>query len=133
LKAIGFYSSGFALHLQILGAPLLDRYLPPLLGGVAVGLWSSGLLGGGHRVMGFSSRPRPRIFPGRHRAARGVPLLLAGHRHRCLSRRHHSASERGIAAAAAAFGYRTASILASTVLVLIAHTPLARGFSGHRP
>ncbi len=43
------------------------------------------------------------------------------------------ASERGLAAAATAFGYRTASMLAGAVLVLIAaHTGLAPGFSGHR-
>src|SRR5258708_10413081 len=125
LKAIGFYSLvGLPYIFKFLWAPLLDRYLPPLLGrrrgwivlfqaclAVTIG------------VMGFSS-PTDAPF---YLAVIALLLVFLSASQDVVIDAYRAdtipASERGIAAAAAAFGYRTASILASTVLVLIAaHT-----------
>jgi PAT family beta-lactamase induction signal transducer AmpG len=125
LKAIGFYSLvGLPYIFKFLWAPLLDRYLPPLLGrrrgwivifqaclAVAIG------------VMGFSSPTEAPYFL----AAIALLVVFLSSSQDIVIDAYRvdtiPASERGIAAAAAAFGYRTASILASTVLVLIAaHT-----------
>jgi len=125
LKAIGFYSLvGLPYIFKFLWAPLLDRYLPPLLGrrrgwivvfqaclAVAIG------------VMGFSSPTQAPYFL----AAIALLVVFLSSSQDIVIDAYRvdtiPASERGIAAAAAAFGYRTASILASTVLVLIAaHT-----------
>jgi MFS transporter, PAT family, beta-lactamase induction signal transducer AmpG len=125
LKTIGIFSLVALPYIfKFLWAPLLDRYLPPFLGrrrgwiviyqaclAVTIG------------VMGFSS---PTEAP---YALAAIALLVA-----FLSASQDividayrvdtiPASERGLAAAAQTFGYRTAAILASTVLVLIAaHT-----------
>ncbi len=125
LKAIGFYSLvGLPYIFKFLWAPLLDRYLPPLLGrrrgwivvfqaclSVAIG------------VMGFSSPTEAPYFLA---AIALLVVFLSASQDIVIDAYRVDtipASERGIAAAAAAFGYRTASILASTVLVLIAaHT-----------
>jgi len=125
LKAIGFYSLvGLPYIFKFLWAPLLDRYLPPLLGrrrgwivvfqaclAVAIG------------VMGFSS---PTDAPYFLAAIALLVVFLSSSQDIVIDAYRVDtipASERGIAAAAAAFGYRTASVLASTVLVLIAsHT-----------
>ncbi len=125
LKAIGFYSLvGLPYIFKFLWAPLLDRYLPPLLGrrrgwilvfqaclAVAIG------------VMGFSSPTQATYFL----AAIALLVVFLSSSQDIVIDAYRvdtiPASERGIAAAAAAFGYRTASVLASTVLVLIAaHT-----------
>jgi MFS transporter, PAT family, beta-lactamase induction signal transducer AmpG len=125
LKAIGFYSLvGLPYIFKFLWAPLLDRYLPPLLGrrrgwivvfqaclAVAIG------------VMGFSSPTEAPYFL----AAIALLVVFLSSSQDIVIDAYRvdtiPASERGMAAAAAAFGYRTASILASTVLVLIAsHT-----------
>ena len=125
LKAIGFYSLvGLPYIFKFLWAPLLDRYLPPLLGrrrgwivvfqaclAVAIG------------VMGFSSPTEAPYFL----AAMALLVVFLSSSQDIVIDAYRvdtiPASERGMAAAAAAFGYRTASILASTVLVLIAaHT-----------
>jgi PAT family beta-lactamase induction signal transducer AmpG len=125
LKSIGFYSLvGLPYIFKFLWAPLLDRYLPPLLGrrrgwilvfqaclAVAIG------------VMGFSS---PTEGPHFLAAIALLVVFLSSSQDIVIDAYRVDtipASERGIAAAAAAFGYRTASVLASTVLVLIAaHT-----------
>jgi MFS transporter, PAT family, beta-lactamase induction signal transducer AmpG len=125
LKAIGFYSLvGLPYIFKFLWAPLLDRYLPPLLGrrrgwivvfqaclAVAIG------------VMGFSS---PTEAPYVLAAIALLVVFLSSSQDIVIDAYRVDTippSERGIAAAAAAFGYRTASVLASTVLVLIAaHT-----------
>ena len=125
LKAIGFYSLvGLPYIFKFLWAPLLDRYLPPLLGrrrgwivvfqaclAVAIG------------VMGFSSPTEAPYFL----AAMALLVVFLSSSQDIVIDAYRvdtiPPSERGMAAAAAAFGYRTASILASTVLVLIAsHT-----------
>ena len=125
LKAIGFYSLvGLPYIFKFFWAPLLDRYLPPLLGrrrgwivvfqaGLAVAIG----------VMGFSSPTEAPYFL----AAMALLVVFLSASQDIVIDAYRvdtiPASERGMAAAAAAFGYRTASILASTVLVLIAaHT-----------
>jgi MFS transporter, PAT family, beta-lactamase induction signal transducer AmpG len=125
LKAIGFYSLvGLPYIFKFLWAPLLDRYLPPLLGrrrgwivvfqaclAVAIG------------VMGFNSPTQaPYVV-----AALGLLVVFLSASQDIVIDAYRvdtiPPSERGVAAAAAAFGYRSASVLASTVLVLIAsHT-----------
>ncbi len=125
LKSIGFYSLvALPYFFKFLWAPLLDRYLPPLLGrrrgwivvfqaclAVAIG------------VMGFSSPAQePYLL-----AVLGLLVVFLSASQDIVIDAYRvdiiPASERGPAAAAAAWGYRTASILASTVLVIIAaHT-----------
>src|SRR5271168_656081 len=125
LKAIGFFSLvGLPYIFKFLWAPLLDRYLPPLLGrrrgwivvfqaclAVAIG------------VMGFNS---PTQAPYLLAAIALLVVFLSASQDIVIDAYRVDtipATERGVAAAAAAFGYRTASILASTVLVIIAaHT-----------
>jgi PAT family beta-lactamase induction signal transducer AmpG len=125
LKSIGFYSLvGLPYIFKFLWAPLLDRYLPPLLGrrrgwivvfqaclAVAIG------------VMGFSS---PTGAPYFLAAIALLVVFLSASQDVVIDAYRVDTippSERGVAAAATAFGYRTASVLASTVLVLIAaHT-----------
>src|SRR5450631_1527355 len=122
IKTIGIFSLvGFPYILKFLWAPLLDRYLPPLLGrrrgwilvyqaclAITIG------------VMGFCSPTQEPYVLG------AVALLVA-----FLSASQDIVvdayrvdvippSERALAAAAAAFGYRTAAMLAGAVLVLIA-------------
>jgi MFS transporter, PAT family, beta-lactamase induction signal transducer AmpG len=125
LKAIGFFSLvSLPYSIKFLWAPLLDRYVPPLLGrrrgwivifqaclAVAIG------------VMGFSSPTAAPFY------LATIALLMV-----CLSASQDivinaytvdiiPASERGLAAAVTTFGFRTGSVLASTVVVLLAaHT-----------
>jgi MFS transporter, PAT family, beta-lactamase induction signal transducer AmpG len=122
LKSIGFYSLvGLPYIFKFLWAPLLDRYLPPLLGrrrgwivifqaclAVAIG------------VMGFSSPTEAPYFLA---AIALLVVFLSASQDIVIDAYRVDTippSERGVAAAATAFGYRTASVLASTVLVLIA-------------
>jgi MFS transporter, PAT family, beta-lactamase induction signal transducer AmpG len=125
LKSIGFYSLvGLPYIFKFLWAPLLDRYLPPLLGrrrgwivlfqaclAIAIG------------VMGFSSPTETPYFLA---AIALLVVFLSASQDVVIDAYRVDTippSERGVAAAATAFGYRTASVLASTVLVLIAsHT-----------
>jgi MFS transporter, PAT family, beta-lactamase induction signal transducer AmpG len=125
LKSIGFYSLvGLPYIFKFLWAPLLDRYLPPLLGrrrgwivlfqaclAIAIG------------VMGFSSPTEAPYFLA---AIALLVVFLSASQDIVIDAYRVDTirpSERGVAAAATAFGYRTASVLASTVLVLIAsHT-----------
>jgi PAT family beta-lactamase induction signal transducer AmpG len=122
VKTIGIFTLvGFPYTFKFLWAPILDRYLPPVLGRrrgwilifqicltVAIAL------------MGFSS-PTKALY-----VLAGLALLVA-----FLSASQDividayrvdaiPVSERGPAAAVQAFGYRTAAMLAGTVLVLIA-------------
>lgn len=125
LKSIGFYSLvGLPYIFKFLWAPLLDRYLPPLLGrrrGWIVVFQACLAIALG--VMGSSSPTEAPYFLAC--LALLVVFLSASQDIVIDAYRVDTIppSERGIAAAAAAFGYRTASVLASTVLVLIAaHT-----------
>jgi len=125
LKSIGFYSLvGLPYIFKFLWAPLLDRYLPPLLGrrrGWIVVFQAALAVAIG--VMGFSSPTQAPYFLA---AIALLVVFLSASQDIVIDAYRVDtipASERGIAAAAAAFGYRTASILASTVLVLLAaHT-----------
>jgi MFS transporter, PAT family, beta-lactamase induction signal transducer AmpG len=122
LKSIGFYSLvGLPYIFKFLWAPLLDRYLPPLLGrrrgwivifqaclAVAIG------------VMGFSSPTEAPYFLA---AIALLVVFLSASQDIVIDAYRVDTippSERGVAAAATAFGFRSASVLASTVLVLIA-------------
>jgi len=125
LKSIGFYSLvGLPYIFKFLWAPLLDRYLPPLLGrrrgwivvfqaclAVAIG------------VMGFSSPTQAPYFLA---AIALLVVFLSASQDIVIDAYRVDTippSERGMVAALTTFGYRTASVLASTVLVLIAaHT-----------
>jgi MFS transporter, PAT family, beta-lactamase induction signal transducer AmpG len=125
LKSIGFYSLvGLPYIFKFLWAPLLDRYLPPLLGrrrgwivlfqaclAVAIG------------VMGFSSPTQASYFLA---AIALLVVFLSASQDIVIDAYRVDTippSERGMVAALTTFGYRTASVLASTVLVLIAaHT-----------
>jgi PAT family beta-lactamase induction signal transducer AmpG len=125
LKSIGFYSLvGLPYIFKFLWAPLLDRYLPPLLGrrrGWIVIFQAC--LATAIGVMGFSSPTQAPYFLA---AIALLVVFLSASQDIVIDAYRVDTippSERGIAAAASAFGYRTASILASTVLVLIAaHT-----------
>jgi PAT family beta-lactamase induction signal transducer AmpG len=122
LKSIGLFSLvGLPYSFKFLWAPLLDRYVPPFLGrrrgwivifqaclAVAIG------------VMGFSS---PTAAPFYLAAIALLMVFLSSSQDIVIDAYRVDtipASERGVAAAATAFGYRTGSVLASTVLVLIA-------------
>jgi len=122
IKTIGIFGLvGFPYFLKFLWAPLLDRYLPPLLGrrrgwifiyqvclGAAIALMGYGSPTGAPYVLGaialmvaFFSASQDIVFD-----AYRVDLIPP--------------SERALAAAANTFGYRTAAMLAGTVLVFVA-------------
>ena len=122
IKTIGLFSLvGFPYVLKFLWAPLLDRYLPPLLGrrrgwilifqlGVALGIALMGLnsptdgpyaLGLIALLVAFLSASQDIVID-----AYRVDVIPAG--------------ERALAAGATAFGYRTAAMFAGTVIVLMA-------------
>jgi MFS transporter, PAT family, beta-lactamase induction signal transducer AmpG len=122
LKTIGIFTLVALPYIfKFLWAPLLDRYLPPLLGrrrgwivifqaclAVAIG------------AMGFSS---PTKAPYALAVIALIVVFLSASQDIVIDAYRVDtipASERGLAAAAQTFGYRTAAILASTVLVLIA-------------
>lgn len=125
IKTIGLFSLVALPYIfKFLWAPLLDRYLPPILGrrrGWIVIYQASLAVAIG--VMGFSDpATAPYVLAG---TALVVAFLSASQDIVIDAYRVDTIppSERGLAAAAAAFGYRTAAILASSVLVLIAaHT-----------
>src|SRR6202044_2436738 len=122
IKTIGIFSLvALPYNIKFLWAPFLDRYLPPILGrrrgwilifqaclAICIG------------AMGFSSPTKEPYVLG------GIAVFLA-----FLSASQDvvidayrvdtiPASERALAAASSAFGYRTAAMLAGTVLVVIA-------------
>src|SRR5580700_1119585 len=122
IKTIGIFSLvALPYNIKFLWAPLLDRYLPPFLGRrrgwiLIIQACLAICIG----VMGFCS-------PTKHLPLLGTLALLLAF----LSASQDividayrvdtiPVSERGMAAAAAAFGYRTAAMLAGAVLVLIA-------------
>jgi MFS transporter, PAT family, beta-lactamase induction signal transducer AmpG len=122
IQTIGFFSLvALPLNFKFFWAPLLDRYLPPILGrrrGWILILQACLAICIG--VMGFCS-PTTHLY-----VLGALALLLA-----FLSASQDividayrvdtiPVSERGMAAAAAAFGYRTAAMLAGAVLVYIA-------------
>jgi MFS transporter, PAT family, beta-lactamase induction signal transducer AmpG len=125
IKTIGIFTLVGAPYIfKFLWAPLLDRYLPPLLGRrrgwiliyqvcltIAIGF------------MGFCSPTKELYVLGA--LALLVAFLSASQDIVIDAYRVDTipVSERGLAAAAHTFGYRTASMLAGTVLVLLA-TPL---------
>jgi PAT family beta-lactamase induction signal transducer AmpG len=122
IKTIGIFGLvGFPYILKFLWAPLLDRYLPPLLGRRRGWIVIYQLcLGISIAAMGFCA-------PGKAPYVLGAVALLVAF----LSASQDIVidayrvdvippTERALAAAAAAFGYRTASMLAGAVLVLIA-------------
>jgi MFS transporter, PAT family, beta-lactamase induction signal transducer AmpG len=122
IQTIGFFSLvALPLNFKFLWAPLLDRYLPPILGrrrgwililqaclAICIGVMGTcsptkelHLLGALALLLAFLSASQDIVID-----AYRVDTIPV--------------SERGMAAAAAAFGYRTAAMLAGTVLVLIA-------------
>ncbi len=122
IKTIGIFGLvGFPYFLKFLWAPLLDRYLPPLLGrrrgwifiyqvclGVAIAVMgycsptkAPYVLGAVALMVAFFSASQDIVFD-----AYRVDLIPP--------------SERALAAAANTFGYRTAAMLAGTVLVFTA-------------
>jgi PAT family beta-lactamase induction signal transducer AmpG len=122
LKSIGLFSLvGLPYSFKFLWAPLLDRYVPPFLGrrrGWIVVFQACLAMAIG--VMGFSS---PTAAPFYLAAIALLMVFLSSSQDIVIDAYRVDtipASERGIAAAATAFGYRTGSVLASTVLVLIA-------------
>lgn len=122
IKTIGIFTLvAVPYTFKFLWAPLLDRYLPPVLGrrrgwiliyqiclAVAIG------------VMGFCSPSKELYVLGAISVL--VAFLSASQDIVIDAYRVDSipVSERGLAAAVASFGYRTASMLAGTALVLIA-------------
>ena len=122
LKTIGIFSLVSLPYIfKFLWAPLLDRYLPPLLGrrrGWIVIFQAC--LAVAIAVMGLCS---PTKAPYALAAIALLVVFLSASQDIVIDAYRVDtipASERGLAAAAAAFGYRTAAILASSVLVLIA-------------
>lgn len=122
IKTIGIFSlAGLPYVFKFLWAPLLDRYLPPVLGrrrgwilifqvclALSIGVMGLGsptrlpyALGAIALLVAFLSASQDIVFD-----AYRVDLVPA--------------SERALAAAATTFGYRTAAMLAGAVLVLIA-------------
>ena len=132
IKTIGILLAGrVPYNFKFLWAPFLDRYLPPILGRrrgwiVIFQVCLAICIG----TMGFCSPTKELYVLG------GVAVLVA-----FLSASQDividayrvdtiPASERALAAAAQSFGYRTAAMLAGTVLVVIAaHIGLALGLS----
>lgn len=122
IKTIGLFSLvALPYNVKFLWAPLLDRYLPPLLGRrrgwILIYQACLALCIG---VMGFASPTKaPYVLAG---IALAVAFLSASQDIVIDAYRVDviPPSERALAAAAAAFGYRTAAMLAGTVLVLVA-------------
>jgi PAT family beta-lactamase induction signal transducer AmpG len=122
IKTIGIFSlAALPYNIKFLWAPVLDRYLPPILGrrrgwiliyqaclAVCIG------------IMGLCSPTKaPYVLGG---IAVGVAFLSASQDIVIDAYRVDAIppSERALAAASAAFGYRTAAMLAGAVLVWIA-------------
>jgi len=122
IKTIGLFSLvALPYNIKFLWAPLLDRYLPPILGRRRGWiLIYQACLAMCIGVMGFSSPTKtPYVLAG---IAVAVAFLSASQDIVIDAYRVDviPPSERALAAAAAAFGYRTAAMLAGTVLVLVA-------------
>ena len=122
IKTIGIFSlAALPYNIKFLWAPILDRYLPPILGRRRGWiLIYQALLAVCIGIMGFSSPTKaPYVLGG---IAVGLAFLSASQDIVIDAYRVDAipASERALAAAAAAFGYRTAAMLAGAVLVYIA-------------
>jgi len=122
IKTIGIFGLvGFPYFLKFLWAPLLDRYLPPLLGRRRGWIFIyQACLGVFIAAMGYCSPAKAPYVLG------AVALMVAifsasqdivfdAYRVDLIP-----PSERALAAAATSFGYRTAAMLAGTVLVFVA-------------
>ncbi len=122
IKVIGIFSlAALPYNVKFLWAPFLDRYLPPILGRrrgwilifqacltICIG------------VMGFSSPTKEPYVLGAIAVflaflSASQDIVIDAYRVDTIP-----ASERGLAAATQAFGYRTAAMLAGAVLVYIA-------------
>jgi PAT family beta-lactamase induction signal transducer AmpG len=122
IKTIGIFGLvGFPYFLKFLWAPLLDRYLPPLLGRrrgwILIYQLSLAICIG---VMGMSS---PTKEPYELAAIALLLAFLSASQDIVVDAYRVDVippSERALAAAATTFGYRTAAMLAGAVLVLIA-------------
>src|SRR6202041_495230 len=122
IKAIGIFSLvALPYNVKFLWAPFLDRYLPPILGRrrgwIAV---FQGCLAICIGTMGFCSPTKELyLLAG---VALAVVFLSASQDIVIDAYRVDTIppSERALAAAASAFGYRTAAMLAGTLLVVIA-------------
>jgi PAT family beta-lactamase induction signal transducer AmpG len=122
IKTIGLFSlAALPYNVKFLWAPFLDRYLPPILGRRRGWiLIYQACLAVCIAVMGMSSPTKAPYVLG------GIAVLLAflsASQDIVIDAYRVDAippSERALAAAAAAFGYRTAAMLAGAVLVLIA-------------
>jgi len=122
IKTIGIFGlAALPYNFKFLWAPLLDRYRPPFLGRrrgwILIYQACLALCIG---VMGCAPRRRrPMCWeasPCCWRFSRpSQDIVIDAYRVDTIP-----ASERGLAAAAAAFGYRTAATLAGAVLVLLA-------------
>ncbi|HEX3604114.1 MAG TPA: MFS transporter [Steroidobacteraceae bacterium] len=122
IKTIGIFSLvALPYNIKFLWAPFLDRYLPPFLGRRRgwILVYQAGLtvcIG----VMGLSSPTEELPLL----AATAVLLAFLSASQDIVIDAYRvdtiPAGERALAAAAAAFGYRTAAMLAGTVLVYIA-------------
>ncbi len=122
IKTIGLFGLvGVPYVLKFLWAPLLDRYLPPLLGRRRGWILLYQLaLAVGIAVMGLNSPTKAPYLLGL--AAIAVAFLSASQDIVIDAYRVDviPPSERALAAAATAFGYRTAAMFAGTVIVLMA-------------
>lgn len=122
IKTIGIFGLvGFPYFLKFLWAPLLDRYLPPILGRrrgwILIYQLSLAICIG---VMGMSS---PTKEPYELAAIALLLAFLSASQDIVVDAYRVDVippSERALAAAATTFGYRTAAMLAGAVLVLIA-------------
>jgi PAT family beta-lactamase induction signal transducer AmpG len=122
IKTIGIFSLvALPYNIKFLWAPVLDRYLPPFLGRRRgwILIYQAGLtvcIG----LMGLSSPTEQLPLLGA--AALAVAFLSASQDIVIDAYRVDAIppNERALAAAASAFGYRTAAMLAGTVLVTIA-------------
>ncbi len=122
IKTIGVFSLvGLPYVLKFLWAPLLDRYLPPLLGRRRGWiLLYQALLAVGIAAIGFSSPTRAPYALGMVAVlvaflSASQDIVIDAYRVDVIP-----ASERALAAAATTFGYRTAAMFAGAVVVLIA-------------
>ncbi len=122
IAAIGMFSLvALPYNFKFLWAPLLDRYLPPIFGRRRgwILIFQAGLtvcIG----VMGFCSPTKEPYVLG---AVAVLLVFLSASQDIVIDAYRVDTippSERGLAAAAAAFGYRTAAMLAGAVLVFIA-------------
>ena len=122
IKTIGLFSlAALPYNVKFLWAPLLDRYLPPILGRRRGWiLVFQACLAASIGVMGLSS---PTKAPYALAAIAVLVAFLSASQDIVIDAYRVDAippSERALAAAAAAFGYRTAAMLAGAALVWVA-------------